>query len=193
MPLMRSLISLAALLLLAGCASTPSPVQRYTLPNDTEVRGITRSNATHTLVIRSLRLAHYLDGEGIVLQLDDITLNQAREHLWAEDLDRQLERGLRQRLAERLPDTVVLGADSSTDEALTLRLEVERFQGRYDGLAVASGQWQLRDVQGQLLTLEPFSAQSELDTDGYPALVRALGRSWDQVADRLAKRITELR
>lgn len=184
---------LLAVLGLTGCASTPSPSYRYTLPLDTISAPRATTDPTHTLVVRPIRMANYLDSEGIVLQLDDITLNQAREHLWAEELGRQLERGLRHRLANRLADTRVLGAGTANSDALSLRLEVERFQGRYDGLAIASGQWQLHDAQGQLLTQEPFSAQTELDADGYPALVRALGQSWDKVADQLAERVTELR
>lgn len=188
---------LAGTMLLTGCAGTPSQSHRYTLPDDTRtVASITAAPASgapaHSLVLRSVRLANYLDGDGIVLQLDDITLNQARDHLWAEDLGRQLERGMRTRLANRLPDTRVLG-DGRPTGALELRIDVEHFQGHYDGLAIVRGEWQLRDARGDVIELAPFSVATTLDADGYPALVRALGRTWDQVADELASRIVELR
>ncbi|PXX95604.1 PqiC family protein [Halomonas sp. LBP4] len=182
------LIAAVALLSLGGCASASSPSTRYTLPEGSVATAPVDATAEHLLLVRPPRLAHYLDVEGIVLQLDDITLNQAREHLWAEALGRQLERGLRARLAARLPGTRVLrddGSDRGVD-AIRLRLEVDRFQGRHDGLAVAGGQWQLRDADGRLLAMDGFHAETELDADGYPALVRALGRSWDEVADQIA-------
>lgn len=188
----RWAVTFVLALLVAGCATETSTRQRYTLPTEPQPPRVTGGEASHTLVVRPLRLANYLDGEGIVLQLDDITLNHARNHLWAEDLGRQLERGLRQRLAARLDDTRVIG-DSAPADALALRLEVQSFQGRYDGQAVASGQWQLRAGDGRLITQEPFEVTAELDSDGYPALVRALGRSWDRVAEQVAERIVELR
>jgi uncharacterized lipoprotein YmbA len=75
------------------------------------------------------------------------------------------------------------------EKALGLRFEVDRFQGRHDGLAIAGGQWQLHHGDGRLLAMDGFLAETELDADGYPALVRALGRSWDEVADAIAQAV----
>ncbi|SDK78069.1 hypothetical protein SAMN05192555_101183 [Franzmannia pantelleriensis] len=188
-------VLLLALTLLAGCASGGGvSAQRYSLPEGVQPNQVSRSDApSQRLVVSRIRVTDYLDAEGIVMQLDDITLNRARQHLWAEDLSRQLQRGLRQRLAERLPDTQVVGDDSRRDGAHELRLDVTHFQGRYDGQAIARGEWQLRDASGEIIALEPFAAATTLDADGYPALVRALGLSWDAVADQLADRLQELR
>ncbi|MFY0990205.1 PqiC family protein [Halomonas sp. C05BenzN] len=183
-----------AMLWLGGCAASSPAPQRYTLPVSQQ-DAVAGAEAEHLLLVRPPRLAHYLDVDGIVFQLDDITLVEAREHQWAEALGRQLERGLRARLAARLPDTRVLLDDGSDPgaEALSLRLEVDRFQGRHDGLAVASGQWQVRGAGGRLLAMDGFRVETELEADGYPALVRALGRGWDTVADRIATAIERLR
>ncbi|MGR2737192.1 PqiC family protein [Billgrantia sp. Q4P2] len=186
---------LASMLLLAGCASPTTPANRYMLPDSGTALSVGSPAAEHLLVVQPPRLAHYLDTDGIVLQLDDITLNAARQHLWAEPLGRQLERGLRARLAERLPDTRVMRDEASLgrSEALRLRLEVDRFQGRHDGLAIASGQWQLLAPDGRLLAMERFHVETELDDDGYPALVRALGSSWDRVVSDIATGIRQAR
>jgi uncharacterized protein len=188
------LVVLAALLWLTGCATPGPPASRYTLPGS-EAVPVAGAQAEHLLLMRAPRLAHYLDVDGIVLQLDDITLNEARQHLWAEPLGRQLERGLRARLAERLPDTRVMRDEGNGrhTEALTLRLEVDRFQGHHDGLALASGQWQLQAADGRLLAMASFRSETELDDDGYPALVRALGRSWDDVAEQIGEAIRRQR
>lgn len=179
---------------LAGCASTGPAPQRYTLPGvPAGERAPAGAEAEHLLVLRTPRLAHYLDVDGLVMQLDDITLVEARGHRWAEALGRQLERGLRDRLATRLPDTRVMLDDGEREAGLSLRLEVDRFQGRHDGLAVAGGQWQLRNADGRLLAMEEFLVETELADDGYPALVRALGRSWDGVAARIAVAVRRTR
>ncbi|GHA84710.1 PqiC family protein [Modicisalibacter luteus] len=190
---MRVLFLLLLMVWLTGCAAGGggSSLERYTLPPGTYTAEQTEPSPERTLIIDSVQLANYLAGQGIVLQRNDVLMHQASSHLWAEDLGRQLRRGLRQRLAERLPDTRVLDS-GNTSNAWHLRMEVDEFQGRYDGMAVAGGRWQLRDADGEILTVEPFSASVPLTSDGYPALVRALGKSWDEVANNVAQRIRAL-
>ncbi|WP_168015615.1 PqiC family protein [Halomonas salinarum] len=201
MNVIRPLALLMLLSLFAGCATNAAPTRHYGLPDDQvaaserDISETTASEGEHFLVVRPLDLASFLEQPGIVLQLDDITLNPARDHLWAEELGPMLERGLRRRLSHRLPQTRVMSENNpaAPPRAMTLRLELASFQGRYDGQAVAAGQWQLRDAEGKLLTLDTFDVDTPLDADGYPALVRALGQSWDELASRLAKRIRTLR
>ncbi|PAU70971.1 PqiC family protein [Vreelandella alkaliphila] len=176
-------------ILLSACASSVTPPSRYMLPSENAVSS--PSQPIGTLQVRSPRLAHYLDVDGIVMQLDDITLNEAREHQWAESIGRQLERVLRAQLSQELTSIQVVHADGNAPEALTLLLEVDQFQGRHDGRAVTSGQWQLRGADNNLLALKSFSAETELQQDGYPALVRSLGESWDKVALQIANEIRE--
>lgn len=179
---------------LGGCASsTPAP-ERYTLPA-APLQHAAGAEAPHQLLLAKPRLADYLDVEGIVMQIDDITLVEARGHQWAEALGRQLQRGLRDRLANRLRDTRVLLEEAGTrrTEALRLVLEVDRFHGHHDGRAVIGGQWRLYAPDGELLAMHGLNLESTLDADGYPALVRALGRGWDSAADELAAAIREAR
>tara|TARA_R110000796_G_scaffold170784_3_gene287720 strand:- start:2598 stop:2867 length:270 start_codon:yes stop_codon:yes gene_type:complete len=81
--------------------------------------------------------------------------------------------------------------EGDQSNALTLRLNVDQFQGRFDGIAVASGQWQLLNDAGELLEMETFYAETPLSEDGYPALVRALSDSWDQAAELIATKIRQ--
>lgn len=176
---------------LVGCASNDPAPNRYTLPEGAPATDMDKSvagvEAQFQLRVAAPRLARFLDSDGIVLQLDDITLNEANHHLWAEPLSAQLARGLQARLAARLPETRVVDERTPTDgQSMILQVDVDRFNGRYDGQAVVSGQWQLRGAQGDLLAMDNFLAETELEADGYPALVRALGRSLDVVADPIA-------
>ncbi len=176
-------------LLLSACASSVTPPARYMLPSDPLAS--TPRQPAGTLIVSSPRLAHYLDVDGIVMQLDDITLNAARENQWAEGLGRQLERKLRANLAQALPTLRIMRTEGEQANALTLRLNVDQFQGRFDGVAVASGQWQLLNDAGELLAMENFYAETPLAEDGYPALVRALSDSWDQAAELIATQIRQ--
>jgi len=185
----KCLLLLTICVLVSACASSVTPPARYMLPTDQ--LSSTTNQPEGTLVLSEPRLAHYLDVDGIVMQLDDITLNAAREHLWAEGLDRQLERRMRANLSQALPTLRVIRAENEPSDALSLRLSIDQFQGRFDGVAVASGQWQLLNAAGELLVMENFHAETPLETDGYPALVRALSESWDQAAELIATQIRQ--
>ncbi len=178
------------LTLLASCAGTPATSTQYLLPADGGSSPSTAVEPSRVLVVRPLQIADFLNDEGIVLQLDEITLNQATGNRWAEQPALMLQRGLRQRLANRLPDTEVLDATTRAGGDLQLLVELNSFQGTHNGDAVAAGQWQLRDESGQVVMQRNFQAVTRLDSDGYPALVRALGRSWDQVATDIAAGIS---
>jgi uncharacterized protein len=185
----RCLPLLATCLLVSACASSVTPPARYMLPSASLAS--TPNQPEGTLVLSSPRLAHYLDVDGIVMQLDDITLNAAREHQWAEGLGRQLERRMRTNLSQALPTIRVIRAESGKTNALSLRINVDQFQGRFDGVAVASGQWQLLNAAGELIEMENFQTETPLEEDGYPALVRALSESWDQAAKVIADDIRQ--
>lgn len=185
----KYLLLLTVCIVISACASSVTPPARYMLPS--EPLASTPSQPKGTLVLGTPQLAHYLDVDGIVMQLDDITLNAAREHQWAEGLDRQLERRMLTNLSQALPSLRVVRTESRQPNALSLRLNIDQFQGRFDGVAVASGQWQLLNSEGELLAMENFYAETALEQDGYPALVRALSDSWDQAAELIANNIRQ--
>ncbi|MHA3024868.1 PqiC family protein [Chromohalobacter israelensis] len=189
-----ALLGIGALALsVAGCASQSTESTRYTLPDDdavTEVAG----DFDGSVWLSPLSLTSYLDDQGIVMQLDDIRIHQARHHLWAEPLDSQLMRQLRERLSTALPEADILRRGQTAQAAspaLHVDLRVERFQGRDDGMAVVGGDWRIRDAQDRTLSRESFAIERALDSDGYPALVRALGGAWDTLGERLAEALTE--
>lgn len=181
-----SLLPVALLLLslgLGGCAGKVTPSTRYLLPAATPA---VPDAPEATLQLGRLSLAHYLDVEGIVMQLDDIELREAQDHRWAEGLDQQLMRNLQAYLSQDLPSWRVIQGSAGNADAYTLHVSVDQFQGRQDGYALTSGQWQLRSVGGDLLHMASFSTRTALEQDGYPALVRALGQSFEQAAGEIA-------
>ncbi|WP_245392126.1 PqiC family protein [Salinicola halophyticus] len=192
-----TLLALSAVALstvvLTGCAAQSTPTNRFTLPEADGAQSSSTAEARTTADIRQLavspvEVASYLDQEGIVMQTSDIELAAANQNLWAEELSHQLTRRLRQSLTANLPGMTVLSAAQSGSDAQRLTLSVDQFQGRYDGQAVASGEWQLHDGN-RLVAQHHFDVTQPLSDDGYPALVRTLGTVWDQVGQQVADEI----
>ncbi|ARS52413.1 PqiC family protein [Kushneria konosiri] len=187
--------ALVALTALAGCAGQATEFHRYTLPladQRAPEPGISLPDSAPTVAVSSVRLADYLDGQGVVYQISDIEVNEAQANLWADSLSAQLTRSLQRTLSDRLKDHRVLGETLAGDRADTgVRVSLSRFQGRYDGMAVLAGQYQLRDAGGHLLAQQPFEIERPLDDDGYPALVRTLSQGWESVGERIAAEITQ--
>lgn len=172
---------------LSACFSVNKPVQaiRYSLP----VVAATNQPAAHAqsrVVLAPIQLADYLDTDRIILQIDDITLQPTRDHLWADSLSQELRRSLRARLTARLPATNLLdpqaGLPASTPQ---LRIRIDQFQGHLNGYAILSGQWQLAASASS----HPFRFTTPLTENGYPALVRALGHNLDVLVDEIAPQI----
>ncbi|WMC12114.1 ABC-type transport auxiliary lipoprotein family protein [Oceanimonas pelagia] len=182
-----SSLSLLLGLALAGCAGSNEPgTAAYLLPASSAEQ---RHDARLTVLVAPVALAAFLEGDGIVMQLDDIEVHQARNHLWAEALPEQLRRLLLDRLSASLPQAQVIarGQPSAGNmPAREVRLQLDRFQGRFDGMALIQGHWQLLNGRGELLEQRAFRLETPLTADGYPALVRALAGGWEQLADQLA-------
>jgi uncharacterized lipoprotein YmbA len=175
---------------LGACFKSNPPVktQRYSLP---EVSVPTsQPPATQTLVLNRIQLADYLDTDRIVVQVDDITLHPARDHLWVDNLSEELSRGLRTRLASRLENTAV--TDPLPGAALTtnsLHVTIDQFHGQMRGYAVLSGQWQLVSPEHKPLQSQSFRFNTPLTENGYPALVRALGTNLDLLSEQIARQL----
>ncbi|WP_417548781.1 PqiC family protein [Methylophaga sp.] len=186
----KSFVGFLLVFSLVACATKPVNTQRYTLPDNTQTTSQVSADAEQVLVIGSIGLTEFLDSDRIVQQLDDITLHQARDNLWAENLAQQIRRGLRSRLSSKLPNILVVSDSRGLkQDAWNLQLDIEQFQGHFNGNALTSGQWQLQDSQGNLIAIKSFNIETTLITDGYPALVRALGNNLDKLAEQLASQI----
>lgn len=182
----RALIAGAALLMLAGCASKTVQPNHYMLPSSAPQQQYANSLA---VAVAPIRLTGLLDNPGIVMQLNDIEVYQARQHLWAEDIGVQLQQQLQQQLSASLPQAHIVAKGQPLQAGLAqreVRVSVHAFQGSYSGNAVVQGQWQLLGDNGQLLKYKNFTIEQPLTADGYPTLVRTLGVAWDQVSQELA-------
>lgn len=174
---------------LSACFQSNPPVktERYSLQEVSAPQQASPSvsTTTYTLLLNRIQLADYLDTDRIVIQLDDITMRPARDHLWVDNLSQELRRGLRTRLASRLDHVTVVDPQPGLAAASnSLNITIDQFHGHMQGYAVLSGQWQ---SGGSSLPPQSFRFTTPLAEDGYPALVRALGHNLDLLCDQIAK------
>lgn len=174
-----------AIVLLAGCATTDSAINRYVLPR-AATPPVAADVGARVLRLAQPQLSGLLDRRGLLLQTSDIQVHVASQHQWAEDLAPQLQQRLLQQLSAQLPTWQLQPAEVLEDGAL-LSIWVEQFQGRFDGQAVVSGRWQLRDKQHKVLQTKDFLFEESLPDDGYPALVFSLGQAWNKLAEQIAQ------
>ena len=182
----RVLLAGVTLLLMAGCASKTVQTSSYMLPTSPPEQ---RYSSALAVAIAPIRLTGLLNNQGIVMELNDIEVHQARQHLWAEGIGVQLQQQLQQYLSLSLPQAQIVAKGQPLKAGLPqreVRISVTGFQGSYNGSAIAQGQWLLLDENGQLLKQKNFRIEQPLAADGYPALVRTLGEAWDQVSEELA-------
>lgn len=188
---LRALLAGVTLLALAGCASKTVQPSSYMLPTSTPELQYSSALA---VAVAPIRLTGLLDNQGIVMELNDIEVYQARQHLWAEDIGVQLQQQLQQQLTLSLPNAQIVTKGQPLQAGLVqreVRVSVNGFQGSYNGTAIVQGQWLLLGENGQLLKQKNFKVEQPLTADGYPTLVRTLGAAWDQVSKELAAALAE--
>lgn len=171
---------------LQGCSSSVTETRYYQLPviqNTAPVQG--QMVIEGKLVVEPVQVANYLNGNGVVLQSSDVELTVARQHLWIDALDQQLQRQLLNQLASLLPQYQVSSLYQT--DGRRLQVQVERFHGLANGKAVLSGRYNI--VTGAEQQQYPFYQEIVLADDGYAALVDALGQGWQQVIKQIAEHL----
>lgn len=167
---------IAAISVLAACSS-PAPLHYYQLP---AVAGSGQhSTEAAVLYIAPVQVASYLNGKGLILQLSEVELHVARQHLWAEPLAAQVQRQLRELITSTTSYATTLDAKPG---AVVLTVVLERFQGTAQGNAVLSGRYQLSNVNHSAA----FEIRVPLSADGYPALVTALAAGLQQLSQQIS-------
>lgn len=187
----RKILSVVmSLTLLSACASQPVEITHYTLPVD--AAPASRSHAQPVFLTLSIDSSDLLAGPGIVYQTSELELDTAYSHRWADSLWTQLRQSLQATLLASYPGYRFIG-EPVEEYGYSVRVVLDRFQGRYDGYAVISGQWLIRTADGRYLAGRPFQVTKALSADGYPALVRSLATGWQEVGLTIASQLAEIR
>lgn len=191
----KAVAATSLLALLAGCGGGSAGLHYYNLPNSQQQSSnyIKSAGATRNPVaisISPVQLSSFLDGTGIVYQLSPVEFNEAQLNLWANDISDQLTSTLANTLQQGAGAYNVLPEGADTSKADHLNVQLDRFQGRYDGMAIVHGSYQLFDPDQHLILQGPINQTVGLTRDGYPALVTALSKAWQQAGDSLSDRLS---
>ena len=132
-------------LLLAGSLSacTSPPIDLYTLA---ALPGSPVRTGPHSIELRRIGLAGYLDRPEIVRAAANYRLLVTGRDTWAEPLGRMLERVLTENLQQRLPDAAVFaeaGAISAPPDII-LELDIQRLDPDATGAVVLLAQIGIR-------------------------------------------------
>ncbi|MGL5800435.1 MAG: PqiC family protein, partial [Plesiomonas sp.] len=112
-----------------------------------------------------------------------------QQNLWVDNLQAQLTRTLAATLTSQLPQWQVASNTTSTTP-WQLNVQVDRFQGRYDGSVLISGRWTLihNDQRWQQSFVQTLPQQK----NGYADMVRVMSAGWQAQAVDIAKHIQKL-
>lgn len=185
---MMKWITLALVLLLSGCSSTPNKTY-YQLPALGVSVPVSNTLASRQLWVEHVSVADFLAQNGMVYQTNDVQFVIGQNNLWASPLDQQLQQTLLTNLGDALPGWVVSSQPMNSEQAV-LNVTINGFHGRYDGRAIVRGEWVL-SYQGKLIK-QPFNLELKQGEDGYDALVRTLAQGWLQEAQEIATQVTRL-
>ncbi|MCE2595900.1 ABC-type transport auxiliary lipoprotein family protein [Motilimonas cestriensis] len=181
---------------LMGCSQTPTlPSQYYALGADDLVVAAIAPRSRGTLVLKPVELPDYLNNSGVVMQLDDNQVHIAEQHLWAGALNQQLDRLSNEAMALHLPQWSVVESakfyPESGDQYWILSISVNRFQGRLEGVAVASGRWNLVAPNGKEVKDERFNYQLDVPSKDYPGIVEKLKENWLTLSHDIALQLNQ--
>ncbi|MCF4008152.1 PqiC family protein [Rheinheimera sp. UJ63] len=169
------LVILALLITLSACSNTVNGTRYYQVaaPSAKPVEPA----AIAALAIAPVRVASYLNGSGLVVQQSTVEFSIARQHLWTDSLEQQLQRQLTEYLLTSVPKLALL--PQPTAQVALLRLDIDRFYADAAGQAVVSGRYSISDEQR--VQTQAFLYQVPLADAGYPAMVNALSIGWQQL------------
>jgi uncharacterized protein len=183
--------SIIALLLLAPAACSSANPALYTLA---PVPGPEQHSAVHSVELRRIGLAGYLDRAEIVRSTAQYRLDLANNERWGEPLGSMLDRVFTENFVQRLPGTAVFtesGAISTRPDRI-VEIDVQRFDADASGVVVLLAQVAIRREDARAAataeTVRLTSTQASPATrDLVAAMSAALGKLADMVASRLAK------
>ncbi len=172
-------------LLITGCAfRTSPPVKLYVLPSTSvESRA---ALVQETLGLFPIRLPRYLERPQIVTVEPNGQVHAAEFHRWAEPLDAGVSRLLAEGLSARLKAQVVLLSAALPVER-ALEVQVRDFRVTQDQCLLAVA-WRIKR-NNQPSAWHRQTLTQKVIGEGYPAIVAAMGKAVDQLAERIAEQL----
>ncbi len=181
-------ILLSLVILTVGCAGSPPPDQHlYMLRTGS---ALPTYESELSVGIDSVTIAPYLKRDQVMLQVGPQELRPARYQRWAEPLDGNIRRYLRDRLSAELQTNVDASLRFRDRWQLQVDVVIEELHGLLEGGAILNAHYDVVPKGNpENARRGHVSARVEQSAPGYAALVDAQSELLDQLARRIAEDI----
>ena len=199
---MKAWRQLLLLGLLAGCAARPEP-HIYILGNATEIlgsatkrgAGVRDDTGRKVIEVRPVLIPDYLDTRDIMLRTGSNELKASETGIWGERLSIGLTQALAGALARRVPSALVVASRPTVGPGVQILVDVTALEARPGGDCVLTAHWTIRSGNKSAALGNLTSAQGSFvthaDGTGDAAIVAAITRAVDELADQIAARLPE--
>jgi uncharacterized lipoprotein YmbA len=178
------------LLLWTGCSTLPE-THTYILPTP-KVGDQVQQKASRTINIENIKLADFLDQQGLVVEEGKHRIVITRYHRWAESLEDGIRRYLTRSLSQTGGDFRI--SNLRKPGALTwdyqLDFEFDSFHSIRFDKTIASGRWVLRDYRsGEVVREAYFDLSTSVQPQDYESIIESLAHLLDQLAQEVSSGI----
>jgi uncharacterized lipoprotein YmbA len=186
--------SIAALILVVGCAGGGTPVVYYTLQSSTLAPAMAASKAAE-IGVGPVMLPDYLDRSALVTRISPNQLNIHQGHHWAGSLRDEILRIVSANLKSACPGVTVLphpwpGSDPPT---VRFRLSILSFEGHPGGEVDLKVAWRVEDKQtGQVPLRRETHVRRSVSGDDLEAYTAAMGQALAGLTREMAKDVAAL-
>ncbi|WP_422386572.1 ABC-type transport auxiliary lipoprotein family protein [Candidatus Pantoea edessiphila] len=142
--------------------------------------------------IQQVLVPDHLAGNGLVYQINDVEYIITSNNLWTNPLVQQLKQTMIYNLSKNLPEWIISDLPSlSETKKNKLVVIVNKFQGRYDGKAIISGNWMIK--YQKFFIKRNFNFILPQYKDGYDELVNTLSLGWQKVSNQISIELIKLK
>jgi len=168
-----------------GCSSKEIPdTHLYLLRADSEFSG---ADSNLLVGLSTVDVPAYLKRSELILQVGPQELRPARYHRWAEPLDENVRRYLRDRLSTALGTNVEMNARLRERWDVQIDVAIEELHGTLDGSALLGASYAIvRPARPEQVQRGRVRLAQSQTRDGYAGLVDAQSELLDGLAHRIA-------
>lgn len=178
-----------ALLLIAGlvgCVSSPPEPTRFLLRAEPRIE-LTPNSTVPVVGWPRVTLAPYLNRAGLIVEITEHQVREARYHIWAEPLEQGIWHYVGTQLGNELGYPLNRNMAQKTSWERQISLRVDKFHGSLDGRSQLVASWSVTNFSNQgKVTQYSFSQTRDQDSGGYGGLVDAQIKLLDQLARAIA-------
>jgi uncharacterized lipoprotein YmbA len=176
---------------LAACSSPPAQYYRLAV-----IPGAIHNDAPFSLGVRSISIPGYLNQDGIAKNTANYQFGVYSNELWADRLADMLQAVMVQDLAQRLPESMVIGSGGSIIESSDVLIEINvlRFDPDSTGKIVLTAQIAIKSGRTRALwTTRTFENSATPENASAADIVAKMSMLWATLADNVADLIVQYR